>query len=787
MYPRSLLASAVLCALSATAFASANAKESSVVAPDTSDDTYDYIEEVTVTAQMREQSVMDVPVTMDVIGSEFLERTNIMELDDLSRLLPNVQIQEQAVSLPSFNIRGVTDDVSAVSATPRISVYQDGFDISKKTVSSVALYDIARVEVLKGPQPTLFGVAAANGAISIHSQLPTDTEEGKVQLGYNSEQGRELDFMYNKPVNENHSFRIAGLYREMDGIVENKACSDEAFYGKANVINYLGNSVPCSGEDLQGVSVQALRATWKANYDKLEIIARASMEYNDQPGIAFKSGSIAPKNGDTSPYTAAEFSMGSDLGIERSLYAYDLTVNYDINDTLRFHADGFYKDVEVSEGFDADGSALRIQDAYFDNDATLKGGSMRLVYNSGDRLTGFVGASIMQDDSILPYYIMVDPFVRGTFDAVKAQLEASSDIPLNQNIATDATLEQIQALRSQLVSALFNADGTPISNPDLPSTVIQGPFVFEAELDIKSYVAEFSYFVTDELNVTAGMRYIDETRFTRNTFATANGPFTFEGEGDFSDTLPRFAVSYDIQNNWNVYASYARGRRSPVVDANAGGVNITDAEIVDSFDVGLKYQSANFMFTGAMFTYEYSNFQQSFTDPETLQSITVTVGDSSMSGIEGMAVYNHSDTLTLTGSLGFLDAEFANDTADGSPFEYGGNKFRLAPEVSGAFNINKLFYVDAWTVDVNWLTSFQSTVFFESSNYPGSSQDTYSLTDVSIKLNKNDSQFAYELYINNLFDKEYLIDAGNTGGGLGIPTNVRGMPRIAGVRVYYEF
>ena len=412
---------------------------------------------------------------------------------------------------------------------------------------------------------------------------------------------------------------------------------------------------------------------------------------------------------------------------------------------------------------------------------------MRLVYNSGDRLTGFVGASIMQDDSILPYYIMVDPFVRGTFDAVKAQLEASSDIPLNQNIATDATLEQIQALRSQLVSALFNADGTPISNPDLPSTVIQGPFVFEAELDIKSYVAEFSYFVTDELNVTAGMRYIDETRFTRNTFATANGPFTFEGEGDFSDTLPRFAVSYDIQNNWNVYASYARGRRSPVVDANAGGVNITDAEIVDSFDVGLKYQSANFMFTGAMFTYEYSNFQQSFTDPETLQSITVTVGDSSMSGIEGMAVYNHSDTLTLTGSLGFLDAEFANDTADGSPFEYGGNKFRLAPEVSGAFNINKLFYVDAWTVDVNWLTSFQSTVFFESSNYPGSSQDTYSLTDVSIKLNKNDSQFAYELYINNLFDKEYLIDAGNTGGGLGIPTNVRGMPRIAGVRVYYEF
>ncbi len=779
VYPRSLLATTIAFALSSAAIAQE-------VAPDTENE-HNYIEEITVTAQMREQSVMDVPVTMDVIGSEFLERTNIMELDELSRILPNVQIQEQAVSLPSFNIRGVTDDVSSVSATPRISVYQDGFDISKKTVASVALFDIARVEVLKGPQPTLFGVAAANGAVSIHSNLPTFEQEGKVQVGYNSEQGQEVEFMYNQPINDNHSFRIAGLYREMDGIVENNACSVDSYYDNANMYNHLGEEVPCNSEDLQGVSVQALRATWRANYDQFEIIARAAMEYNDQPGIAFKSGSIAPNGGDTSPFTDAEFSLGSELGIERTLQAYDLTVNYDFNQMLSLHADAYYKDVEVSEGFDADGSALRIQDAYFDNDATLKGASMRLVYDSGDKLAAFVGASITQDDSILPYYVMVDPFVRGTFDAVKAQLEATSNIPLNQNIATDASLEEIEALRAMLVSQLFNEDGSPISNPALPPILIQGPFIFEAELDIASYVAEVSYFVTDDINITAGVRYIDETRYTRNTYTTADGAFTFDAERDFDDTLPRFAVSYDVNNNWNVYANYARGRRSPVVDANAGGVNVTKPEIVDSYDLGIKYQSANFLFSGAIFTYEYSDYQQSFTDAETLQSITVTVGDSTMSGIEGMATYNYSETLTLTASLGFLDAEFADNTADGSEFQYGGNKFRLAPEVSGAININKVFNMDSFDIDVNWLTSFQSEVFFESSNYPGLSQDTYSLTDVSVKLLQDNSKFAYELYVNNLFDKEFLIDAGNTGGGLGIPTFVRGMPRIAGVRVYYEF
>ncbi len=777
--PRTLLTASVSIALAVPALAQSNTTDSNAESS--------YIEEITVTAQMREQSVMDVPVTMDVIGNEFLERTNIMELDELSRILPNVQIQEQAVSLPSFNIRGVTDDVSSVSATPRISVYQDGFDISKKTVASVALYDIDRVEVLKGPQPTLFGVAAANGAVSIHSNLPTDKREGQVQVGYNSEQGQELEFMFNQPVNEHHTFRIAGLYREMDGIVENNACSEQSYYGNAPMYNHLGEEVPCSSEDLQGVSVQALRATWRADYDQLEVIARAAIEYNDQPGIAFKSGSIAPENGDVSPFTAAEFSLGSELGIERTLWAYDLTLNYDFTQTLSLHTDAYYKDVEVSEGFDADGSALRIQDAYFDNDATLKGASMRLVYDSGDKLAAFVGASITQDKSILPYYAIVDPFVRGTFDAVKAQLEASSNIPLNQNIATDASLEEIEALRSMLVSQLFNADGSPISNADFPPVLIQGPFIFEAELDIASYVAELSYFITDDINVTAGLRYIDESRYTRNTYTMEQGAFTFEAERDFSDTLPRFAVSYDINNNWNLYANYAKGRRSPVVDANAGGVNVTKAEMVDSYDVGIKYQSAHFMFSGAVFTYEYSDYQQSFTDADTLQSITVTVGDSTMSGIEGMATYNYSDTLAFTASLGLLDAKFADNTADGSPFQYGGNKFRLAPEVSGAINIHKVVKLGDWDLDVNWLTSFQSEVFFESSNYPGLSQDTYSLTDVSIKVLQDNSKFAYEFYVNNLFDKEFLIDAGNTGGGLGIPTYVRGMPRIAGVRVYYEF
>lgn len=746
------------------------------------------IQEITVTAQMREQSIMDVPVTMDVVSGDYLDRTNTMQLDQLARVLPNVQIQEQAVSLPSFSIRGVTDDVSSVSATPRISVYQDGFDISKKTVASVALYDIDRVEVLKGPQPTLFGVAAANGAMSIHSALPQYENQSNAQVGYNNEGGQEAELMFNQRVNDNNAFRIAALYREMDGIVENQACSDQAYYGKADTYDHNGNAVSCNSEDLQGTSVQAIRATWRSQLERLEVIARASREYNDQPGIAFKSGSIAPNGGDTSPYTAAEFSLGDELGIERTLQSYDLTANYDLNDFYTLRADGYYKDVEVSEGFDADGSALRIQDAYFDNDAKLKGASVRLVYDDQERFAGFLSASRNQDESILPYHVMVDPWVRGTFDAVKSSLEQNSSIPLNQNIATDASLEEIQALRAILISALFNSDGTPISNPDYPPIMIQGPYIFEAELDIASYAAEMSYDITPDLNITAGLRFIDETRKTQNTYTTASGSFSFSGEGDFNDTLPRVALSYDVGDNWNLYANYAKGRRSPVVNVDATGtVNTTKAEMIDSYDVGFKYQNRNFTATSALFTYQYSDYQQSYTDTETLQSYTVTVGDSTMSGFEATATYHPSNSFSIMASVGLLDAEFADETADGEMFQYGGNKFRLAPDVSTALNLYKRFDIDSWELSLNWTTTYQSEVFFESSNYPGSSQDAYSLTDASVRLQQQDSPFAYEIYANNLFDKEYLIDAGNTGGGLGIPTNVRGMPRMFGARLYANF
>jgi len=744
------------------------------------------IEEITVTAQQREQSILDVPVTMDVIQGEFLDRTNTTELDDLSRFLPNVVIQEQAVSLPSFNIRGITDDSGSVTTTPRISVFQDGIDISKKTVSSVALYDLERIEVLKGAQPTLFGAAAANGAVSMISARPTNEFEASVRLATNTEEAIDFRGMINTPINDILSFRLATVFREQDGIIENLGCGPDSYNPSGVIADKDGIMRSCAGGDLNGVSVAAYRASLQAELENTTFIVRASAEKNDQPGISFKSGSIAPRNGDTSPFSPAELGLGSLIGVNRDLESYDVAMTHSFNDNLVLTLDAYTKDVELWEYFDADGTGLRIQDAFFENNAELSGFGGRLVFGFGDRFEGFVGFTSSQDKSILPFVQMVDPVLRAAFDAKLAELEVLyPNVSLTNDVRSNATAEETAAVRQLLVDSLFNADGTPISDPATSTTELRGPFVFEGDLDIKSYVAEGSYAVTDKLTATVGVRYIDETRFSRDTYYNL---YSGSAEGDFTATLPRVSLNYGYNDTTSLYFNYAQGRRSPVVSANAfGASSVVAAETVDSYDVGVKYYGPRFSFTAAIFAYTYQDFQQSYTDVETLESQTVTVGDSNMYGFESTIDYAIDDTFTVGANLGLLNAKFDDNTETGSRFDYGGNSFRLAPEVSGSIFLNKTLEVRGLNVELEMINSYQSETFFESSNRPDLAQSAYWITDVSVKIGTENSFWRTEVFADNLFDEEYVIDAGNTGGGFGIPTFVAGMPFIAGVRVYADF
>ena len=130
------------------------------------------LEEIVVTAQKREQQVQDVPIAISAYSGEFLERFGATEMKDIGNLVPGLEIQEQSPNNPGFVIRGITSDSGQAFAAPRVSVFQDGVSLSRARGAVVQPFDLERVEVLRGPQGTLFGRNTIVGAVLLNHNKP---------------------------------------------------------------------------------------------------------------------------------------------------------------------------------------------------------------------------------------------------------------------------------------------------------------------------------------------------------------------------------------------------------------------------------------------------------------------------------------------------------------------------------------------------------------------------------------------------------------------------------------
>ena len=127
---------------------------------------------IVVTAQKIEQRALDVPITISALSGDQIANLGVTDLDELSNYVPGLNIQEQSANNPGIVIRGITSDSGSAQQGPRVTLYYNGVDISRSRGSYQAIYDLERVEVIKGPQATLFGTASAVGAISLVSAKP---------------------------------------------------------------------------------------------------------------------------------------------------------------------------------------------------------------------------------------------------------------------------------------------------------------------------------------------------------------------------------------------------------------------------------------------------------------------------------------------------------------------------------------------------------------------------------------------------------------------------------------
>lgn len=176
------------------------------------------LEEVIVTAQKHEESVQDVPIAISAFSGDAIKELGATNVSELTSFTPGLDSNNTSSTQPAYNIRGVQTNDFNVGSDPSVAVYIDGVYASRGAGAEVPFSDVERIEVLKGPQGTLFGRNSTGGAIHIITKKPSlEEQSGEVTVSAGKHGKRDADFGYNLPINDTTALRLSGTINKSDG------------------------------------------------------------------------------------------------------------------------------------------------------------------------------------------------------------------------------------------------------------------------------------------------------------------------------------------------------------------------------------------------------------------------------------------------------------------------------------------------------------------------------------------------------------------------------------------
>ncbi|WP_439546456.1 TonB-dependent receptor [Sandarakinorhabdus sp.] len=741
-------------------------------------------EELVVTAQKSAQKQNDVPVTITAYSGRSLREIGVTQFDQLSAYVPGLNVQEQSPNNPGFVIRGITSDSGSSQGAPAVTVYLNGVDVSRSRGSYFDLYDLERVEVVKGPQSTLFGTAAAVGVVSVITAKPRAGTSGEVRVGYGNFDQRRIDGHVNVG-NDIIAVRVAGAIKLRDGVVENIAGRPGSQTPNGPRIDDL------NGQGQYGARV-SLRYTPTADFT-LDLVGT----YDGQraPGTAFSSGTFAPTGGTTSPFTFKEAAgspvslavLGADQpSLTRNVYDLNLTSSYKIDDSWSVTAIAGYRNFDSLEVFDADGTQAWYLEFAEDARGEQLSFEARTNYTS-DTFRAFFGAN----------YFWETGFQRVPFSSEEGIfLQCAARLVPGLACINNAT-GVVEAARA---TAILTGGAATV----LPYAAEL--FNNSATIDTFSVFADATFIPTPRLEINVGGRWLTENRQGGISTNIPNTVITraplipggintagqvLTGRGRFNAFLPRANVLFRATDNVNLYATYSRGRRSPVVQVTAGrtggvltpNVRVFPAEIIDNFEGGVKASFGKVNFSLGAYILKYKDFQISV--PQQGAPALIVNADATNKGIEAEISANISPNLNLFANGAYIDARINDDPRFGN---FAGDRFRLQSEWQGSIGGTVRVPVgEKLELFATPTVTHRSSMFFEIPNNPLISEGPVTLVNLRAGIRHPDAKWEIIGFANNLFNEEYVMDAGNTGGAFGIPTFIRGLPRLFGVEAVYRF
>jgi outer membrane receptor protein involved in Fe transport len=776
------------------------------------------LDEVIVTAQLREQSATEVPFALTAWSGDALENLGVQDFEELSAFTPGLLVQNQSPNNPGFVMRGITSDSGEATSEPRVSVYQDGVSISKSRGSYVELFDIERVEIAKGPQSTLYGRGALIGAINvIQNKADIDAFDAAGRLAFGNFDYVMTELMVNAPINDMLALRFATRLKSRDGYLD----------------NLLG------GDDYNGFRTYAYRlglAYQPTDAFRYDVIV--NYQTDEAPGTSFKAMAYSPADPNTgvvlggrAPWEGAaltpggSFDNGQFLGLDRTVQGITGIGRYDLSDSVTLTSTTAWREFESYEVFDPDGISLPMLTAAEDAQGDQFSQEFRLNWDNGGQFSGFIGAGYFQEEG----------FQRTPTEFNERVALAQLAGLLDGNPMADGTtaLPLLAFSNPALIDPILAGFGIPgalipgIRN-NLKSSHIETGTNF-SELESFDLFGDLTWRPTDRLEFAAGVRFTRDEKTTSISTAALNGRSILGGLlavqgltaqinaliaqgtpaalaeaaalGAFTNglvfqlaqpgaanapvtaTFPLFGLTfqptagngsvvsqdleddgvtwrvtgrYEVTEDTSVYANYARGRRPAVLAASAPSQPFAapNFTLVEAEEVDSYEAGLKTAMMGGALRFDGAVY---FYDYQNFQT-TVQVGTQFITTNAGEAT-----SYGFEGQVFFSPSEsfdlFATYGYNHSRFEAGifdGNKFRLSPDNRASIGATWRTAVFGGEIEVQPTYSWQSETFFDDNNDRADLQTTNFLPDVMV----DEVQESYGLL--NLRVR-YAPSAGNWG------------------------
>ncbi len=737
----------------------------------TADVAGDGLQEVVVTAAKRAETLQSVPISVSVIGGATLGDLKLDTPAAIAELTPGLHLNSiNGGAIPVFALRGVSMfDYSFNQSSPIASyfdeVYKGGF-----VLQGVEMFDLDRIEVLSGPQGTLYGKNATGGAINFYSKKPTFDTEGYIKVGIGNFNRREAEGAVQTPiVKDVLTVRLAMTYAKADGWTQN-----------------LAPGQPDMGSLDQWAARLSALFTPTENLDMLLRFAH-SQQTPVSEGILPVPGPLGIGNGVYTQFHLADpthnpYTDYFRTGLNNNQIEYVGATNHfqqtdDVSLTAHWRfAPGYeltsitsYNSGQLNLPDPSDGAPIEVFRISYFARARQFTQDMRIA-STGAGPLGFIGGLYYQHEVVYN----------------------TQEIKLYNNIDVngDGTIDYQDCLAS---GGLYACDYWN---------------QFDQKRDSWAAYTDASYALTNQWKARVGLRYNHDNGALRNFVAQMRGPdqvplanlipgdpnnvdSTLSHDLHNTATTGRVGLDYTPTESTLFYGSYSRGYRSGAFAAQAfflpQEATIVVPETLDAIELGFKtrWLADRLQVNGAVFHYNYKNQQIIDFDPVTAAQPLVNLRDAKIRGLEVNVELRPIRTLMINATGSLLDARLTDATLRGTSIN--GNLLPNAPKASASLGVDWQYaQVNTAQFSLHLDQAYQSYQYFEPFNEPQLRQGGYSTLNGRLKVATVDAHWDAGVWARNLTNKFYLVAALDLSG-FGYQYTRRAPPRMFGVDMRYRF